>query len=150
MKIKHSKNNYSVFSVLIFCLLATPASTQNLSASCSDYIEYQIREGDTLSSIARDFGHKEFKEFISKANSERLGNTTDLIPGQVLRIPTKIYHFKDSNQSFREVLADPFCDSSSSNNKVKVRPQEFSGLQEADTSETEKLEKFREAFESLT
>lgn len=149
MKFRLYKKHYLFFSILIFCLLTTSLYGQNLQGNCSDFLEYQVRKGDTISSIAVDFGSSKFEKLIIDSNNDQLYTTNILSQDQVLRIPTKIYHFKNLDLSIQDVLSNPLCDSSSSNKNFKIDIEALSGLQEADTTETENLEEFREAFQSL-
>ncbi|MFC0188797.1 LysM peptidoglycan-binding domain-containing protein [Fictibacillus aquaticus] len=83
-----------VLHVMFFIMVAVLMvfSVTDLSAEENSYRTITVKEGDSLWSIAEEFGHKhsfESKEFISWVEKKNNLHTPQLQPGQHLIIPVK-------------------------------------------------------------
>lgn len=149
MKRKPKRGTTLFFKILLFSSLISTVKGQDLQDRCSGFLEYQVQNEDTILSISLKFGSEKFVEPILKVNSNLFNQTASLTPGQLIKIPFRIFHFNDSYLSLQEVLSDPYCTSLDSNEVMNINSRILSELQETDTSETETLQRFREAFDSL-
>lgn len=116
---------------------------------CPNFIEYKVEMGDKLESIAEHFGSSEFASLIKSENMQAFNQSDSIHSEAVLKIPHKIYHFKDSQWSIQEVLKQPFCDNQKISSLRGTLLESLAQDQTTDTTETDQLQEFRKAFESL-
>lgn len=138
---------------------------------CSDSdVQYTVRLGDNLYSIASQFGDNRFWESIYIANADQVNNPHLIFPGQKIRIPQNVANYKEANLNIAEVLENPFCKVSevpiAKVNESHLRRYRVSTLMDlaalesiaetesssADSSEVvneEEMAAFREAFNAL-
>lgn len=131
-------------------LITTTTYAQLSTTDCSDYLEYRANKGETLRSISNYFGSNEFAGLIQSSNPEIFGESELINSEVVLKIPYKVYQYRNTELSVQEVLSNPFCDPVQSGNQdLTFNLEELEKLQASDTSDTEALENFRKAFETL-
>lgn len=51
------------------------------------WVPYEVKQGDTLTSIANEHFSETTPDYIFKCNKDQLDNPNEIYPGQVLRIP---------------------------------------------------------------
>lgn len=146
------KKNMFILVQLIFLgnpLLTHKSYAQLNAADCSAYLEYRANKGETLRSISNYFGSKEFAGLIKSSNAG-IFRKSELIDSEVtLKVPYKVYHYGESEWSVQEVLEEPFCQDQKISEQKNIELDELSRNQVRDTSETDELQQFRDAFESL-
>lgn len=141
-----------IFVILLFggsVLLINNANAQSNLTSCSNYIEYQVSKSESLESVAEYFGSNEFAALIKSSNPLAFDHSGLINPEITLSIPYKIYHFKDNQWSVQQVLRQPFCDDQEISNKEESNADAKNQGLKTDTTATDKLQQFREAFQSL-
>lgn len=130
-------------------LLTTNTYAQPNATDCSDYLEYKVSKGETLNNIANHFGSSEFAGLIQSSNPKIFGESELINSEVVLKIPYKIFWYSETEWSVQEVLEEPFCFSQNISDKKNIGFDVNSRNQAQDTSETDKLQEFRDVFETL-
>lgn len=144
--------NIFIFIQLVFlgsALITTTTYAQLSTTDCSDYLEYRANNGETLRSISNYFGSNEFAGLIQSSNPEIFGESELINSEVVLKIPYKVYQYRNTELSVQEVLEEPFCYSQKISGNKNMGLDVNSQNQVSDTSETDELQEFRDAFETL-
>lgn len=118
-------------------------------ADCFNYVEYSTEADETLESIAEHFGRNEFAALIKSSNPQFFNHSDSTNSEMVLKIPYKIYHYKDYHWTVQEVLNQPLCNGQVTSDRKEIKNTSMTQDQTTDTTETDQLQEFRDAFESL-
>lgn len=151
---------------------AEAAGTLSVAERCIENDKfYTVQPGDHLHRIGNHFGNHRFWEAIYIANADQMDNPHRIFPGQEIRIPGRVYNYRETDSDVQQVLMEPFCSVSSlpideiresflsqyELGFLKILAEEEQreteiASAESDTSEMseeELLEAFREAFEAV-